>query len=337
MRSHLSIEDLDSFKEGNVTNREKEKIKLHLSECKQCREKYNIMLDLENYLKEEDYTDIYFTKRVVDSLNKNKHVKKSNKSIIKKYGILKPVFSAVLICTFVGASFYFGTKFDSFKRNPVSDPDNLQTIQATQQPAAEAVPSPAQSEITDFKWVVILYFPNPSAECVVPEHRVVSKAQDEKLEEVIFRELQKGPHEYGKEPIIPEGTRLLSSEVKDGICYLNLSREFVDNNPGGTAYETVLINSIVNSLTELPYIEKVQFLIEGEVREVYTHLVFDEPFERNESFIRTPENTPEAIEEKIRELGVEVLSAFKNKDMQSLSEHIHPDKGYVSHPTHMWR
>jgi len=318
MRGHLSVEDLDSFREENVTGREKQKIERHLSECKQCREKYNLMVDLENYLQKEDYVGEMFTERVVDSLKENKNAGRRN-YMIGKRRILKPVFSGILICAFVGSAFYFGSKYDAFKRNSVTEPENLKITQATGSPTA----APARNETVN----ILLYFPNQSAEYVVPEQRTVEKRQGEKLEEVIFRELQKGSERAGYGSVIPEGTKLISSEVKDGICYLDLSKEFVENNPGGTAFEMVLINSIVNSLTELSYIEKVQFLVEGEKREVYTHMAFNGPFERNESLIRTPENTPEAIEERIRELGNKVLAAFKNKDLQSLSLLIHPDKG----------
>ena len=45
------------------------------------------------------------------------------------------------------------------------------------------------------------------------------------------------------------------------------------------------VYSIVNSLTELPSVKKVQFLIEGEKREVYLHMAFDTPIERDEEMI----------------------------------------------------
>ena len=171
-----------------------------------------------------------------------------------------------------------------------------------------------------------LYFPNPNADCVVPEKRQVEVQAGVKLEKIIFEELQKRPEGSDKVSIIPQGSKLLSVETKDGLCQLDLSSEFVDNNPGGTAFETVLINSIVNSLTELPTVQKVQFLIEGEKREIYTHAIFDMPFERNEDFIRTPDNTSEAIEIRIRELGNKTLTALKDRDMEWLSSIIHPDK-----------
>jgi len=323
MRFHLSVEDLISYMEGNVTDREREKIRIHLDECRLCREKYDLLMDLENYLRDEDYIDSDFTERVIYSLKNGKHSNNRNKNIKRKYGVLKPVFSAILIFVFVGAAFYFGSKYDTFRRNAADEPGNQPTVQATQAP----VKTDSTTEKINPERVT-LYFPDPYAEYVVPEYRTAALAKDyESLELFIFRQLQEGPEEQGKVPVIPEGTKLLSVEVKDGICYLNLSREFVENNPGGSAYETVLINSIVNSYTELPHIEKVQFLIEGEKREVYSHMVFDEPFERNESIIRTAEKTPEPEENRIRELGIKVLTAFKNKDMQELSRYVHPEKG----------
>ena len=58
---------------------------------------------------------------------------------------------------------------------------------------------------------------------------------------------------------------------------MDLSEEFVSNQPGGTAAETISINSIVNTLTELEHIDSVQFRIEGNVREVLIHHALDRP------------------------------------------------------------
>lgn len=325
MRFHLSVEDLNALMEGNVTEREKERIKAHLEECEHCREKYKLLIDLENYLREEDYIDSEFTERVMNTLKKNKNSVGRSRNVSRKYGILKPAFSVILVCIFIGMAFYFGSKYGALRRNAASEPKNQPSVSVTRPPAvADSIP-----EETDMKaeWIT-LYFPDPNAEYVVPEYRISTLRKDhETLEHFLFRQLMEGPKEKGKVPVIPEGTRLLSVEVKDGICYLNLSKEFVENNPGGTAFEAVLISSIVNTYTELPYIEKVQFLIEGEKREVYSHVVFDEPFERNESLIKKNENAREETEKEIRRLGTEILAAFRNRDMQKLSVYIHPDKG----------
>jgi len=131
-----------------------------------------------------------------------------------------------------------------------------------------------------------LYFGSPDADAVKAEKRDVVYPKGEDLVKVIFDELAKGPGTQGLIPSIPEGTRLMSVDKKDGVCSINLSKEFIDNQTGGSAGEAITIYSIVNSLTELPGIDKVQFLIEGQVREYYTHAEFSEPFPRNESFIQ---------------------------------------------------
>lgn len=134
--------------------------------------------------------------------------------------------------------------------------------------------------------VITLYFGDSQAEYVVAETRMVQFDQSESIEKIVFEELKKGPVTKGLDPVIPKGTQLLSVKTQDGICTLNLSKEFINNHMGGTAGEAMTINAIVNSLTELPNINKVQFLIEGQIREVFIHGALDTPIERNESIIK---------------------------------------------------
>lgn len=133
--------------------------------------------------------------------------------------------------------------------------------------------------------VITLYFGNSNADKVIAEMRKVEAVKGEPPEGTILTELIKGPRTEGLHPTIPSGTKVLSVKTVDGLCTLDLSREFVDNSPGGTASEAITINSIVDSLTELDSVKKVQFLIEGKKQKVYTHVVFDKPFSRNAEFI----------------------------------------------------
>lgn len=145
---------------------------------------------------------------------------------------------------------------------------------------AEGKPVPGE------KKTITLYFGNSNADKVVAEKREVTLTKGEQLEKIIFEELMKGPKKKGSQPVIPNGTKLISVSTKDGICKLNLSDEFVENHSGGTAGEAMTVYSIVNSLTELSTVKKVQFLIDGKVREWYLHLTFSEPFARNTEIIQ---------------------------------------------------
>lgn len=130
-----------------------------------------------------------------------------------------------------------------------------------------------------------LYFADKNAEDLVAETRSVTINPKESLEYAVVSELIKGPEKDELYPTIPEGTKILSVETKEGTCFVNLSQEFKSKHPGGSAGETMTIYSIVNSLTELDTIDKVQFLIEGQKVEVFIHYIFNEPFERDEKII----------------------------------------------------
>lgn len=136
------------------------------------------------------------------------------------------------------------------------------------------------------KETITLYFPDEQAMYVVPEERDVDK--DKPLEELVLKELMKGPETPGlTKPTIPKGTRLLSVEVKGDTAYVDFSRELIDNHVGGSTGEMMTIVPIVNSLTELEGVTKVQFLVEGKKEHTLAgHVVFDKPFERSEDWIK---------------------------------------------------
>lgn len=126
---------------------------------------------------------------------------------------------------------------------------------------------------------VTLFFADSQAQHVIPEVRLVDL--QESLGEAVVRELIKGPAEPDLFRTIPEGTRLLSFEVVEGVAYVNFSRELQANHGGGSAGEVMTLDSLVLSLTELPEIDKVQILVEGEKKETLKgHFEILEPLDR---------------------------------------------------------
>lgn len=113
---------------------------------------------------------------------------------------------------------------------------------------------------------VTLYFGDDQAMYLVPEEREVARG-NRTLEEVIIAELIKGPTKPGLARTIPEGTKLISVSVVDGVAYVNFSKEFQTKHWGGSAGELMTVYSVVNSLAKLDGIEKVQFLLEGRKQE----------------------------------------------------------------------
>ena len=72
-------------------------------------------------------------------------------------------------------------------------------------------------------------------------------------------ELIKGPQAKGSLATVPPETKVRNIMTQDGICYVDLSSEFVSRHSGGKAKELLTIYSIVNSLTALDDVSKVQF------------------------------------------------------------------------------
>ena len=62
---------------------------------------------------------------------------------------------------------------------------------------------------------------------------------------------------------LPSGTELKSAAVKDGVATIDLSSGFQKNFQGGSTAELMTIYSIVDTLTTLPDVQSVQFLLEG--------------------------------------------------------------------------
>ena len=125
-----------------------------------------------------------------------------------------------------------------------------------------------------------LYFANKAGDKLVEEQVDVRYSSNMSVEKLVVEQLIRGPISKDIYPTIPPETKVLSVSVKDGICYVNLNDGFLEQ--GYDLTEAVPIYSIVNSLTEIPGISKVQILVNGETNRVYRESIrFDTAFERN--------------------------------------------------------
>jgi len=209
----------------------------------------------------------------------------SFKKRLLKRGLIPAAALFLSLSMLAGCGTTGGKKGDN-TADITNGPPNTESVSpsTTSEPSSQKQESPDASTLN--KTTVTLYFSDSDAMYVVPERREIEFRDEKDIPEETFKALMEGPRTEGLHPVIPKGTKLYSIKVEDGLAVVDLSKEFVDNSPGGTASEAMTLGGIVNTLTELEGIEKVQFLIEGEKREVYTHAVFDEPFERDESLIK---------------------------------------------------
>ncbi len=114
---------------------------------------------------------------------------------------------------------------------------------------------------------VKLYFANEEGDALVEYTTEINYTGIQSIEDMVIRQLINGPTEVGMYHTIPEGTVLLNLSKADGICTVDFNKEFLNKLP--KIKEEIVIYSIVNTLVELPDIDKVQFTIESEVQKTY--------------------------------------------------------------------
>ena len=138
------------------------------------------------------------------------------------------------------------------------------------------------------KTELTLYFTDEAGEKLYPERREVVHNINTSLEEVILGELISGP-EQGLMPTLDPQTKLLNVSVNENVCYLNFDASFLNNQLEVKEY--IPIYSIVNSLSELSSVSRVQITINGEQNATFRDSVsLSAPFGRNLDYIGGTDN-----------------------------------------------
>ena len=140
------------------------------------------------------------------------------------------------------------------------------------------------AETTEYA-ILKLYFTNADGTDFQIEDRVVEVNANQAREKTILEQLIAGPLEKGYYHTVSADTKIRDvTTTKDCICYVNLSQDFLTKTATANINDVVTVYSIVNSLSELEEVDKVQFLMEGEKIEDYKGVLdFSTPFTAVES------------------------------------------------------
>jgi germination protein M len=134
-----------------------------------------------------------------------------------------------------------------------------------------------------------LYFASGDGRSLVKETREVHYSTNISVEKLVMEQLIEGPKKQDATATIPVETKIITLSVMDGVCYVNLDNNFQNQNQEIT--EEVVLYSIVNSLTELSGVNKVQISINGDTsgkcRYTYDLATM---YEKNLSLLETKEN-----------------------------------------------
>ena len=133
---------------------------------------------------------------------------------------------------------------------------------------------------------VVLYFGNneyvltgdEKLERMLTENRTISYGPQVCLEEAIVRALMDGPKDTEKMSTgFPQSVQLIGVNTLDGTSYVNFKSDGLN---GGSMEESYIISQIVQSLGNLDYVDRVQFLIDDqEAESLMGHISIEEPIE----------------------------------------------------------
>lgn len=137
---------------------------------------------------------------------------------------------------------------------------------------------------------VTLYFADASGQMLEEVSTKVTYSAAEPLAKLLMEKLIAGPDSMDDLnvsdllPTIPPDTVLNSVTIRDNICYVDVSKDFLELSVN--VRSDVVVYSIVNTLCELPNVSRVQLTVEGEQSEKYGETKnFNTPYERNLNLI----------------------------------------------------
>lgn len=145
-----------------------------------------------------------------------------------------------------------------------------------------------------------LYFSNPAGNGLVLETQRVYYNSNVSLEKLVIEHLLAGPKSSDAIASIPSETALVNVSVADRICYVSLDDGFRTQNYN--VQEAIVIYSLVDSLTALPHIDKVQISVNGDTSGVYREsFLLSTVYEEDLSYVRLADSSRTVIVNDIKE------------------------------------
>ncbi len=132
----------------------------------------------------------------------------------------------------------------------------------------------------------VLYYQDDKG-FLVPVMRKIPWPEGKGIAKASMRALVDNPanrkdiEDVGLAPILPANTEILGMSIKDGLCKVDFTADFL--NYGNKQEESAMVKSIVYTLTEFPTVDNVQIMIEGKsLRELTYGLNVSTPLTRED-------------------------------------------------------
>ncbi|WP_035783927.1 GerMN domain-containing protein [Butyrivibrio sp. MC2021] len=136
------------------------------------------------------------------------------------------------------------------------------------------------NEINTYEKVQLkLYFVTAEGNKLSPVYRSVVYNSNISMERLAVEQIINGPNTDIVFPSVSKDTKIKSVNVKDGVCYIDFDNGFL--NPVENVTPDAAIYSIVNTITELPSVNKVAFSVNGEDSFTFMEFLISGQYERN--------------------------------------------------------
>lgn len=129
----------------------------------------------------------------------------------------------------------------------------------------------------------IVYYTGADRRYLVGQSVSVNLSAREELPGLLLERMRTAP--AGLRTVFPEGTRILSVSTEDGLCTVDLSTEFESRRFYTHTGQLLSLMGVVNTLTELPEIDRVEFTIDGALLVRYGSLSLSGPLEHDDRFL----------------------------------------------------
>ncbi|RDU23984.1 GerMN domain-containing protein [Anaerosacchariphilus polymeriproducens] len=140
-----------------------------------------------------------------------------------------------------------------------------------------------------------LYFSNKKGDQLIEEIQDVHYSSNMPIEKVVVQQLIAGPAgDNGYQSISPD-TKIISISQKDGVCYVDFNEKFLEGIDGVS--KEIGVYSVVNSLSEVPGINKVQISINGDTKvSISDKIKLNNMLERNLDLIESKDSIKNEVE-----------------------------------------
>ncbi|BAK98513.1 putative germination protein [Oscillibacter valericigenes Sjm18-20] len=125
---------------------------------------------------------------------------------------------------------------------------------------------------------VTLWFLNEAGELTGVEERLDLYEGDTQLSALVAA-LEAGPKEREMTSALPEGFTVLTTQLSDGVCYVNLPSSILPALPENTDLQPAL-DALALSLTSLDAVQQVRYLVDGELADSFGSVPIAETYPR---------------------------------------------------------